>query len=175
VSALTRTPRLALLPTRSPKPSRERLRLEPSQRLSEFLEASAQVGLDAPLAVRLALERALVLHEAQDFRLDVERVRRILSCAAAEARASRPLSARQAGYIRRLCGETRLAPVEVQEGLSVPIPDDLLTRALKTVPETVLHQDAVLEMLSWERAARLEGRTMLEWALKAIAGLIIAR
>jgi len=147
----------------------------PSQRLSDFLGAAAQAGLDATLAVRLALERALVLHDAEELRLDVERARRTLSRAAANARATRPLTPRQAGYVRRLYSSAPQAPVVVEGSLCVELPDELLTRARDTVPETVLHSEAVLEMLAWERAARLQGRTMLEWALKTLAALLTAR
>lgn len=55
------------------------------------------------------------------------------------------------------------------------ISDELLTQVRDTVPETSLHPGAVAEMLAWERAARLEGRTMLEWSLKVLARLLVRR
>jgi hypothetical protein len=158
-----------------PAPGGEQLRLPASPRLTRFLETAARVGLDAPLAVRLALERALVLRDAQEFRMDVERIRRALSRAAAEARAVRPLGARQATYVRGLFRECPRSSVVVGESLSVAISDNLLTQVRDAVPETALHQGVVGEMLAWERAAALEGRTMMEWALKTLAALIAGR
>jgi hypothetical protein len=153
----------------------EQLRLSPSPRLTSFLDAAAQAGLDAPLAVRLALERAAVLRDGRDLRLDVDRIRRTLGRTARGARAARQLSARQAEYVRMLYDERPRRPPVTAAGLNVVIPDELLTQVRDTVPETVLQPGAVPEMLAWERAARLEGRTMLEWALKALARLLVAR
>jgi hypothetical protein len=176
VSGSTRTPTLVLQQSRQVSaPSTEQLRFSSSPRLTKFLESAARAGLDAPLAVRLALERALVLREGQEFRLDVERIRRVLGRTAREARATRQLSPRQADYIRKLYRERPQPAVTVQDGLAVVIPDDLLTQVRDTVPESALHEGAVNEMLAWERAARLEGRSMLEWALKALGRLVTTR
>jgi hypothetical protein len=153
----------------------EQLRLAPSPRLTSFLEAAAQAGLDAPLAVRLALERAAVLRDGRDLRLDVARIRRTLSRAACGARATHQLSARQAEYVRTLYDERPRRPPSSAAGFNLVIPDELLTQVRDTVPETVLHPGAVAEMLAWERAARLEGRTMLEWSLKVLARLLVRR
>jgi hypothetical protein len=175
-SALIRTPKLVPLETGEPCASgAELLCLSPSRRLTRFLDAAAHAGLDAPLAVRLALERAVVLRDGRDLRLDVERVRRTLGREARRARATRQLSARQADYVRVLYRERPRQSQPVAGGLSVAIPDELLTQVRDTIPETVLQPGAVPEMLAWERAARLEGRTMLEWSLKMLARLFVAR
>jgi hypothetical protein len=153
----------------------EQLCLPASPRLNSFLEAAAQVGLDAPLAVRLAIERALVLLDGRSSRMDVERICRILNIASHEARAKRPLSTRQAAYVRSLYDVTPKVAVVVEGTLEVELPEELITRADGTVSELALHAEAVGEMLAWERAARLHGYTMTEWALKVLVRAISAR
>ncbi|HTU78092.1 MAG TPA: hypothetical protein VMF09_04965 [Solirubrobacteraceae bacterium] len=175
-SASIRTPKLIPLEPGAPSSVRvEQICIPPSGRLTRFLDAAAQAGLDAPLAVQLALERAVVLKDGRDLRLDVERIRRTLGREARRARAARQLSGRQATYVRMLYREKPRQPCPAAGGLSVVIPDELLTQIRDTIPETVLHPRAVPEMLAWERAARLEGRTMLEWSLKVLARLFVAR
>ena len=172
-STRTRTPRLVLhRSSRTATSGDTQLRLSPSARLIEFLQAAAQAGLDAPLAVRLALQRALVLHDAQELRLDAERICRTLNRAASEVRATQPLSAQQAAYVRQLSGGRPRPVITMRKDLAIVVPDDLLTQVRGTVPETALHQSAVRKMLAWERAAKLGGRTMMEWALKTLATLL---
>jgi hypothetical protein len=176
VSGSTRTAGLVSLPCPSTGPAHaEQLRLAACERLSEFVAAAARIGLDAQLAVRLALERALVLHDAQALRIDVRRARLALNGASAEARATRALGAAQARYVRELYDESPRAVVGTERGLSVRVPDDLLARARDTVPQGAMHEGAVTEMLAWERAARLQARTMSEWGLKTLGALIAAR
>lgn len=153
----------------------ERLRFAPSAQLSEFARAAAQVGLDVPLAARLALERALVLLDAQALALDVQRARATLSRAAGRARATLPLSAHQSDYVRELYDETPLTRTRVEHGLAVSVPQDVLARARDTVTQSALRADVVSEMLAWERAARLQARTMCEWGLKTLAELLAMR
>jgi hypothetical protein len=43
-------------------------------------------------------------------------------------------------------------------------------RAGGRVDAAVLHPGAVEEMISWERAAVLAGRSMGEWAVRVLAG-----
>lgn len=170
-----RTARLVPLPNAAQAATqREQLRLAPSPRLSSFLAAAARLGLDAPLAVRLALERALALCDAHALCIDVERARATLNSAAASARAEQGLSASQARYVRSLLDQSPRVVPDVEQGLVVVVADDVLTRARDRVPQDALHTDAVPEMLAWERAARLQGRTMAEWALSVLAASLIA-
>jgi hypothetical protein len=148
--------------------------LPPSARLEEFLARAADVGLSAPEAVRIAIERWLVLSDIGPFGLDVETCRRILGRESGCARASRQLTPRQASWVRKLCAGQPVPVAEAGAGLTVAIPGRLLTRAAGQVPARALHASVVAEMLSWEIAATLEGRTMGEWALRTLSSAVAA-
>jgi hypothetical protein len=159
-----------LSPAQAPPPTGiERLTIPSSPRLDRFLQAAAQAGLSAPEAVRLGVERALVVRDTQLVDLDVESARRMLRRAAAAARPSRPLCDEAAAYVRGLSARRPVQAPPEQEALEVELPPNLLTRAHGTVPEIALHDGIVEEMIGWERAARMEGRSMSEWALKVLA------
>src|SRR4029077_16004424 len=70
----------------------EELKLQPSQRLTHFIEAAAEAGLEAEDAVRLGVERALVLADAARLAGDVEAGRRALCHVASAARPHREIS-----------------------------------------------------------------------------------
>lgn len=169
MSAFTRTPELRLTAVNNRPTGVERLRLDLTPDLHEFLALAAQAGLDCELAIRLGLERALLLADARDLRLDVERARRILNLAGGELRASVPLGNQQSAYLRRLYAPA--ANIEPWAGASVAVtlPEEILTLARESITEGALHSGAVSEMLTWERAARVKGRTMREWGLKTLA------
>jgi hypothetical protein len=175
VSASSRTSgrHLKLVPSSSASTGaarfEERLLIPPSKRLREFVCSAAEAGLDAPDAVRLALERALALVDAAAFGLDMEAARGTLTHAAESAQASRPLTQAQAAYVRSLGKATARPPAPVEEGLVVTLPDRVLTPARDTVSESAFQAAVVPEMLAWEIAAALEGRTMCEWALRTLA------
>jgi hypothetical protein len=176
MSARTHTPHLVVRHDESVSAgAEEQLCLTSSPRLVRFFEVAARVGLDVTLAVRLALERALVLVDGQSLRLGSEQVRRLLNEASEDARATCPLSAQQAAYVRLLYSGSQAPPVSIGGQLNVTLPDDLMTRARTTVSETALHEGVVAEMLAWERAASLEGRTMLEWALVTLGRYVSGR
>lgn len=175
-SGSSRTARLISVPC-SPEsnPNGEQLRLPACERLSEFVDEAAGVGLGAPLAVRLAIERGLLLHDAYALHIDVQRARLELNRAAMHARAQRALGDVQAKYVRELYDESPCTPAATDQGLSVRIPEDLLARAREAVPQSAIHRSVVPEMLAWERAARLQARTMSEWGLKTLGILLATR
>jgi len=146
----------------------EHLAIPPSPQLKEFLAHAASSGLKPHEAVRLGVERALVLRDSQLFDLDVESARGMLRRAAAEAQISREIPVQEAAYLRGLSVGRPAAPPRLREPLVVHLPAGLLIRAKGTVAEAALHRGAVGEMILWERAARLEGRSMSEWALKTL-------
>lgn len=177
--ARTSAPHLSLVRAspdseRRPPSGRERLRLPPSARLTAFVSAAAEAGLDPSEAVRLGLERALALADAGVFPFDVEVARRRLRQAAREAHASRPLTPTQAAYVRTLSSARPRPTADGSGGLVVDLPDRVLTRARDDVAETALHAGAVPEMVAWEIAATLAGRTMGEWALLELAESLAA-
>lgn len=180
MSVDTRTPAPHLSLVRTPpngshrRPSGERLRLPPSPRLTAFVAAAAEAGLGPSEATRLALERALALADAGVFPFDVEVARRRLRRAAKEAHPCRPLTPAQAAYMRTLSPARPRPPINVSAGLVVELPDRVLTRSRDTVAEAALHAGAVPEMVAWEIAATLAGRTMGEWALRTLAGSVAA-
>lgn len=149
----------------------DRLHLQPSTRLRKFLNASAAAGLYPADAVRLGLERALALDDAcAGFPLDVETARLELRRAAARAKPLRQLSPSQSSYVRALsAGQPKPSGTASEEVLVIALPDRVITRARGELMELALHEGAVEEMIAWEVAATLEGRTMCEWALSTLA------
>lgn len=148
---------------------RERVVLGPSPRLTAFVETAARHGLGASGAVRLGIERALALADAELFGLDAGTARSLLSVAASKARPQRELAPAQAAYVRRLSASKPVEPADPSAGLRVRVPERVLTRARGTVHPSALRPEAVSEMLAWEIAATLEGRRLGEWALSILA------
>jgi hypothetical protein len=112
------------------------------------------------LAVRLLLEPALL-------RRDVGLARAVhiagrLDEAARSARVCRRLSAGEADYLRTLA----LGRAPEQVG-AVTVPVQLLARLDELDLDGALDGDA-LQAVSWEAAAVIEGRTMLEWGLLTV-------
>lgn len=70
--------------------------------VERFVEASATSGLAAADAVRLALERELLLADAGELGLGREAARHALTRFAAGARVRRPLTPALADYVRGL-------------------------------------------------------------------------
>lgn len=110
-----------------------------------------------------------MVRDTQLVDLDVESARRLLRRAAATARPALPLASEEASYVRRLSAGRPVHVPPAGEPLDVELPPNLLTRARGTVPEISLNDGIVEEMVLWERAARMEGRSMSEWALKVLA------
>jgi hypothetical protein len=174
MSESTRTPAHLQLVRPSPdtalRAGEDRLHLPPTPRLRKFLAAAASAGLEPTDAVRLALERALALEDACDaFPLDVESARRELRRAGADSQPLRELTSAQAGYVRALSAGRARRVEELNEDLVVALPDRVTTRARGQLTELALHDGVVAEMIAWEIAATLEGRTMGEWALVTLA------
>jgi hypothetical protein len=169
MSAQSRTRRLHLTAVNNQPAGAERLRLELTPQLRGFLELAASAGLDHEVAVRLGLERALVLSDARELRLTGERARRILNLAGAELRANVALGSTQSAYLRSLYQQTASIEPLVDDSVAIELPEEILTLARDSITESALHDGAVDEMLTWERAARVKGRTMREWGLKALA------
>lgn len=126
-------------------------------------------GLDTQQAVQLGLERDLALRDSAAFGLEAETARLILRRAALAGRPRVALTPRLAERIRSLQMTKPHPETDAREGLLVAVPDRLLTRVRGRIPATALRPTAVPEMVSWEIAATLEGRTMGEWALRALA------
>lgn len=137
--------------------------------LREFLDAAAASGLDADRAVELAIGRALALRDCESLAPDVETARERLNSAAAAARPRYPLSGQRATLVRTLTARRPIAALEVGERLRVFVPERLLVRARTALTTAVLRPGVVEEMIDWETAAAMEGRTMGEWALHALA------
>lgn len=157
-------------PASKPPVPEEHLYLPPSSRLNRFVAAAAAAGLSPPVAVRLALERALALADAcAAFPIDVETSRLLLRRAAAVARPLRQLTTANSRYVRMLSTRQPKQVVDLREGLIIELPDRVVTRARGELTELALHEGVIEEMISWEIAAMLEGRTMCEWALSTLA------
>jgi hypothetical protein len=169
VQAHTPARHLRLLSDEQARPTAiDRLTVPSSPRLDRFLEAAARAGLSAPEAIRLGIEHALVVRDTQLGDLDVESARRLLRRRAAVARPCHPLTNNEAAYVRRL-GAGRAVPAPpAGSDVAVDLPPNLLTRADGTVTEVALHEGIVEEMIGWELAARMEARSMSEWALKVL-------
>lgn len=164
-------PYLQLVRSGSASSRRERILLPPSARLERFAAAAAAAGLDLQEAVVLALEHALVLEDAVAFGLDADTARRRLNKVAANARAKRPLGAEEAAYVRHLNVRQPHPPPSLASGLAVSAPERILSRVRSSVTETAVRQAVVKEMIAWQIAATLAGRTMGEWALRELGEL----
>jgi hypothetical protein len=148
----------------------DHLHLPPSLRLNRFVAAAAAAGLDPEDAVRLALERALALADAcAAFAIDVETSRCLLRRVASAARPLRQLTAAHSSYVRALAACKQKPVGDLSDGLVVALPDRVVTRARGELTELALHEGVIEEMISWEIAAKLEGRTMCEWVLSTLA------
>jgi hypothetical protein len=112
------------------------------------------------LAARLLLEAALL---RRDLSLaSAVRVDGLLDEAARSARVSRRLSAGDADYLRALALSRR-----PEQGGAVTVPVRLLARLDELDLERELDGD-VRQAVTWETAAVIEGRTMLEWGLLTV-------
>jgi hypothetical protein len=171
MSGSTRIPpaHLRLVRTGFGRAAEERLFLRPSTRLDRFAAASAALGLDPEEAVRLALEHALALEDAAALGFDVDGARRRLNRAAEGAQAKRPLGDVEAARVRRLGVALPRSAPPFAEGLSVSLPERLLTRARDSLTESAIRPAVVTEMVTWQIAASLAGRTLGEWALRTLA------
>lgn len=161
------TPRLKLVSARTPG-SEEGLLLAPSERLQRFALAAGSAGLVLEEAVRLAVERSLALSDCHALGIDRETARRKLCHVASGARATRQLSESQAKRIRSLNLRRPRPTAEVSHGCTVLLPDKLMTRSLGAINHGAIDAGAIDEMISWEIAATLSGRTMCEWAMLAV-------
>jgi hypothetical protein len=146
------------------------LTLPTTPALKSFLRHSAALGLDPTDALRLAIERELVLADADSLGVDRHAARHMLCDMAARARVRRGLNTDEAAYIRSLSTGRAVHAPRLAGSLTVTLPQTLLSRAHGTVSTTALEHAAAPELVAWELAARLEGRTMGEWALLAFAG-----
>jgi hypothetical protein len=155
-------------PTRRNSPP-GRVTLPRTPELQHFLRATADRGLDSSQALRLAIERALVLIDIDGLLLERSFARRLLCSVAKRAGVHRPLPPERAVYLRRLIAARPLPERECPDTLTVQLPQELLARARGVVPLTALGEDAIAEMIAWEQAAVLDGRTMAEWSLLALA------
>jgi hypothetical protein len=140
--------------------------------LQAFLATAATAGVGTRQAVELAVERGLVLLDGQGLGLDVERVRSTLNRAARGARVTGALGAKAAGHLWALSGERRAVDAPRNDGLTVELPERLLTRLRPGILPDCLTSRAVAEMVAWERTAVLEGRSMSEWAALSLAAAV---
>lgn len=147
----------------------EQVLLPASPRLERFAAAACAAGLELEEAVGLALEHGLALEDAADLGFDSDNARRLLNHAADQARASRPLGSAEAAYIRRLGAGPAKHSGPLPDGLAVAVPERLLTRARGSLSEATIRHAVVKEMIAWQIAATLAGRTLGEWALHALA------
>lgn len=137
--------------------------------LEYFLRIAATRGLHATDALRLAIERALVLIDGDALLVDRGAARRLLCAAAARTSVHRSLAPDRAAYVRQLTAARPLAACELPDMLTVELPQELVARARGVVPASALREEAIEEMVAWELAATLDGRPMAEWALLALA------
>jgi hypothetical protein len=146
--------------------------LAPNPVLKAFLSTAATAGVGSTQAAELAVERALVLLDGQGLGLDVERVRSTLNQAAYGARVTGPLGPQAAGHLWALSGQNRAVAESSEDGLTVELPERLLIRLRPGILPDCLTSRAVAEMVNWERAAVLEGRSMSEWAALSLAAAV---
>jgi hypothetical protein len=138
-------------------------------RIEAFLDAAERHGLPREQAVRLAVERELVLSDAEACSLPPDSARYLLNRLAEVARPDRALPPARADYVRRLRIAARRDSRSARVERDIELPDTLAVRVADGVRLGAFDADAVHEMIAWEAAAAMAGRTMTEWALKAFA------
>jgi hypothetical protein len=143
----------------------EALYVPGSERLQHFVDAAAIAGLGPDDAIRLGVERGLVLLDLGRLGRGLNGTRRLLRTAAQEARPEMALAPATAAWVRLLSMARPVPAANVGEGIVVRLPDRLLCRASDGLDARSLRAEVVAEMVAWERAAALNGRTMGEWAL----------
>ena len=126
-------------------------------------------GLENAEALRLGIERALVLVDADALLIDRRATRRLLCATARCATVHRPLTTERSAYVQRLMSAPAPTPKPRANPLTARLPQELIARAENVVPLSALSGEAVDEMIAWELAAVLSGRTMAEWALLTLA------
>lgn len=128
-------------------------------------EVATRRGLSASLALSLLVEQALVLLDGGPVGYDllVDRLE-----ARAAAPAGVPLTPALAGYARNLMGGLNgsLRTSALDDSPAV-VPVRLVARARASWP-IALDYDDLERAIRWELAAVREGRTMSEWALRAL-------
>jgi len=146
-------------------PPATELALHPVPRVRRFLSVAAQYGLAPDDAVRLALEHHLALVDLQALRVEEGALRATLGAVATRTRPSSSLCTADAARVRRLTLGRPLSALELTDPLTFALPARLCTRLDGLLSPELLDHRVVGEMIAWERAAILAGRTMGEWAL----------
>jgi hypothetical protein len=146
----------------------EVLTAEATPALREFLTAAAAVGLVPGEAMRLGVERALLLTDLAELDVDRDIARRLLRTAARRARAEIELTDDLATWVRTLYIRRPLPPPRIAERVSVRLDDRLLVRAGADLRTHHLRAECVPEMVVWELAAVTSGRSMGEWGLREL-------
>jgi hypothetical protein len=170
------SPPLRLVPSGPALPCRSggapELALRPTPHLRRFLATAAEYGLAPGEAVRLGLEHQMALEDLEVLRVERGALRAILAAMAARARPSRGLADADADRVRRLVLASPLPEPELTGTLTFALPPRLWTRLEGLLSPELLDYRAVGEMIAWERAAILTGRTMGEWAFaSALSGV----
>jgi hypothetical protein len=130
-------------------------------------EVAARRGMSASLALSLLVEHALVLLDAGPVGHD--RLADLLDARAA-APAGVPLTPALASYVRRLMGGLNTSQsASVMDDSAAVVPVRLLARARASWP-IGLDYDDLERAMRWELAAVRDGRTMSEFALRALVG-----
>lgn len=137
--------------------------LPASPALRALAEAALAAGIELELALRLCLERALVVADLRAVGVEVAR----LDSLAARACVSGALDAADCAYLRRLTRREDAGSARpLGDAIIVGLPSRLTARLLAAGPEELLERAGldVEAALSWEIAAVLDGRTISEWA-----------
>lgn len=117
----------------------------------------------------MGIERGLVLADLGEVGIDLDKGRRVLREAADLARTEIALTPATASWIRRLCMRKPVPSTPLGTGIVIRLPERLLVRASTEVTSRSLRTGVVAEMIAWEMAAALSGRTMGEWALRELS------
>src|SRR5262249_38071341 len=120
-----------------------------SERLQRFIDAAAATGLRPDDAIRLGIERGLVLIDLAPLGRWLGGSRKLLRAAALEARAKVALAPAMVAWVRHLSMGRAVPAADVAEGIAVQVPDRLLGRASEGLDTRVLRADVVEEMVAW--------------------------
>jgi hypothetical protein len=155
--------------TRSrPGEAREPLEVDTDGHLETFFAEAHRVGLPLETAIALALERRIALDDLVAVRFPERTAIEYLDAAAAVTRPRHELGGAMSSYLR-LLGTPQCSSRSVRPKCAlVPVPLRVYARAVHMDLSHALVAEAPAQALAWERAAVLETRTLLEWALMTV-------
>lgn len=152
------------VPRRRPGERREPFRLVVTDPLRELAAEAAAAGLRLPEAAALAIEARLLLDDLAHGGTPTGLVTALLNRAAASERVDLPVAGSFGDYIRHLSARRPVAAqLPEHRTVEVPVALRLLARAVQLPRAAPFAPVRFNDLIDWEVAAAISGRTLSEW------------